>query len=527
MRSVQAEVRQIELDEEMDNLDDEDSFDDELEFEDLGEDGDSLFDALLDDELARPRKRVSNREQRLNKAEVEADLGIVPSRVKRLNRKHALAFVNGKTVVITENPDGTVSYGSLNELHSWYENDRVSTEKATEPVSKYWMKHKKRREYPYGIVFAPQGASDGYYNHWRGFSVEPDATKSCRLILSHVRKVLCNGDDKLYAYFIGWLAHMIQHPEEKPGVAVVLRGKKGAGKDTIADYVGKLFPHHHVVVANQEHMVGRFNAHQEKCLLLHVQEGFWAGNKNAEGSLKYLITSEKVFIEPKGINGFHVDSVLRLFMSSNEDWVVPATSDERRYFVLDVPPTKVRDHKYFDAIRHERANGGLEALLAFLQNYDLNNFNVRDVPSTVALGRQKVQGLKNIERWWFSMLESGELDMSSYSAITRGKSGKWEEEGVIVDRNDFREAYERWMRSRRYDGEALDQYEVGRRLYDMVRSIRMVMPRIDGKQRRAYVFPDLEVCRREFEMFIRSEVIWPHEHFEPDDSDEDIDYDDF
>ncbi len=520
MRSVQSEVLQIKLDDEIDNLDDIDPLEDEPEVE--------AIDDSFDDLLGGSKEPVSKRQQKLNKAKVEADLGHVPPKVARINRKHAVAFINGKTTVITENDDGTVAYGTVGDLHNFYENDRVATEKATEPVTKAWLRHKKRREYPNGVVFAPGQVVAGAYNHWRGFAVEPDPKASCKRILDHVRTILCKSDPVAYTYFIGYFAHMIQRPDEKPGVALVLRGEKGTGKDTIGDYVGGLFPHHHVKIASQEHMIGRFNAHQEKCLMLHVEEGFWAGNKQGEGMLKHLITSEKVFIEPKGLNGFHVQSVLRLFMSSNEKWVVPATEDERRYFVLDVDnryslkqATHEQRKRYFEPIRKEMANGGRGALLHFLQTYDLSGFDVRAVPNTAALAEQKLQGLKNIERWWHGQLQSGEAEFP-FTKERGGARADWVLDSIAVDRNELREAYSRWMRSRRYDGEELRDWEFGQRLGKLVSLGTFQKRSKDGKRPRAYLLPSLNDCRDHFEQWIGSELEWP----EVESSENEPEYDD-
>ncbi len=453
--------------------------------------------------------KVSKRQEKINKAKTESELEYIPKRIRRFNEKHAVARVKGATVILDFHSNGDVSYGSPAHLHNYYENDRIATDKATEPYSKHWMRHKGRREYPAGIVFAPNQEVVGAYNHWQGFSVEPDPKASCRLLLKHLRMVVCRDDTTNYEYLLGWLAHMIQRPQETPGVAGVLRGRKGTGKDTVGDYVGGLFPHHHVKIANQEQLTGKFNAHQEKCLLLHVEEGFWAGSKNAEGALKHLITSESVLIEPKGINQFKVTSVLRLLITSNERWVVPATEEERRYFVLDVGEQHMQDTDYFQAIRKEMLNGGREALLHYLQTYSLENFNVRKVPSTDALTEQKLEGLKNIEKWWFSALDAGHLEL-------RGKDGfdaesdlsEWEDKHVRVDRDEFRAAYTRWMRTRRHDGEELSEAHVGRRLRVMLPLMEERRLRRGQIRNRVYVLPPIDVCREQFEDFIGGKIEW-------------------
>mgnify|MGYP000856866344 CR=1 FL=1 len=52
------------------------------------------------------------------------------------------------------------------------------------------------------------------------------------------------------------------------------------------------------------YLVGQFNAHLASCLFLQADEGFWAGDKQAEGRLKGLITSEYQMIELKGVDHF-------------------------------------------------------------------------------------------------------------------------------------------------------------------------------------------------------------------------------
>lgn len=522
MASVVAIAREERASTQMDDIEDD------FENQETPEVG--MFDDLLGDTPAEAPKKLSKSQQRLAKAEVEQALGKdAPRWVQRINTKHAVARVSGKTVVMDFHPDGRVSYGTVGDLHNLYENDRRAKDDTTEAITKAWMREKGRRTYLEGIIFAPNRVVEGAYNHWQGFSVEPyegsEASRGCKLFLKHLRDVICSGNEDRYRYALQYWAHMIQKPEDKPGVAFVVKGKKGTGKDTIAEYLGRIVKHHYITIANKDQLTGKFNQHQEKCLLLHVQEGFWAGDKRDEGPLKYLITSRDVMIEPKGLNAFTVESVLRVFISSNERWVVPASDDERRFFVLNVSDKHRRDHTYFKALRAEMHGDGPSALLTYLSEMDLSDFEVRDVPDTEALAEQKVQGLKNVERWWISVLEHGSLmTAGSGHGIT---DSAWAGGVVRIEKDEFRDNYVRWMRTRRYDGEEVNEREFGRRMMEMLPEIKQIRPSSKGSVRpRFYVLPDLDAARRSFERYLGSELMWPEEDIRvieaPDDEEDDL-----
>ena len=79
--------------------------------------------------------------------------------------------------------------------------------------------------------------------------------------------------------------------------------------------------------------------HMATCLFLQADEAVSAGDKHAEGRLKGLVTSTVEMIEAKGVDPVKVDNHLRLMMTSNSDWVVPAGKDERRFAIFDVGRT--------------------------------------------------------------------------------------------------------------------------------------------------------------------------------------------
>ena len=142
----------------------------------------------------------------------------------------------------------------------------------------------------------------------------------------------------------------------------MLRGLKGTGKGTLGQILHRLFRHHAMQISNPAHFTGRFNGHLVDVLFLFVDEAFWAGDKAGEGTLKALVTEPTIPIEPKFVNLFQTPNRLKILMASNADWVVPATADERRYFVLDVSDMPQRgDRGYFDRAapgdRRRRAAG--------------------------------------------------------------------------------------------------------------------------------------------------------------------------
>jgi len=99
--------------------------------------------------------------------------------------------------------------------------------------------------------------------------------------------------------------------------------------------------------------------------------------------------------------------MLHLIIASNSEWIIPASHDERRYAVWDVPDTYVGNLPYFDAIDRQMKSGGLAAMLYDLQNLDIRNFNFRAVPQTEGLKVQKQLSLDTRDRWWLDVLQRG------------------------------------------------------------------------------------------------------------------------
>lgn len=340
-------------------------------------------------------------------------------RVDELNEKHAIVFMTtGDTVVITEDWDDVLErrflrYSSFQAIRDKYpEKIVVGADDKGKPVldrlGKWWLEHPRRRRYE-GIEFRPgaQGRPE-WYNLWRGFAVEP-TPGDWSLFKAHIVDVVCAGDITSATWLLDWMAAAVQRPGEPAETAVAIRGGQGAGKGFFAREFGRVFGQHFVHLDSARHLTGNFNAHLHDAVLVFADEAAWPGDKAGLGAIKRIITEPTIAIERKGVDVAVVKNVMHLVLASNEDWVVPAGLDDRRFFVLDAAPTKAGDHRWFAELRAQmREGGGAAAMLHDLLRRELT-VNLRKAPQTKALLDQKILTMEPALRWWHVKLSDGRL----------------------------------------------------------------------------------------------------------------------
>jgi hypothetical protein len=286
----------------------------------------------------------------------------------------------------------------------------------------WWIHHSKRREYE-TAKFLPgqEHAPNGVLNLWSPWAVQ--ATEGdCHLWLQFLHDIICNGSNTHYDYLLGWLAHMIQKPQEQSEVALVMRGDEGIGKGFFAKRFGELLGPCYRRIGNPKHLTGNFNSHLDQMIAVFVDEAFFAGNPEHARSLRGLVTEDSMMVEPKGIDAREEKRYFRIIMASNDDWVVPAGMQDRRYFVLDVPSTYKEDRNYFGAIDSEWKRGGREAFMHLLTNLDIATFRQQKRPETAGLTEQKLMTLSQspAKKVIYEMLCNGDPPIGKTSGLIRG-----------------------------------------------------------------------------------------------------------
>ncbi len=371
-----------------------------------------------------------------------ATQGAAPSWLDEMNSRYFVVNENGKVLVYRPARDHALNREVLErltfeDLRRLYLNERIQFGQKSINKADAWLEHKERRQYRGGVTFAPgQSVPPDMLNLWRGFSVAP-APGDWSRIRAHLHDVICDGDETSFAYLCGWLARMVQHPGEAGRVALILRGGRGVGKGTLGTFLLKLFGQHGLYITHAKHLVGNFNAHLRDAVFVFADEAFYAGDRQHEGVLKGLVTDPFVTIEAKHQNAVTARNVTHLLLASNEQWVVPAGSDERRFCVLDVSDRHKQDRAYFKRLHEEADAGGLGAMLHALLAHDLSGFDVFDVPQTAALAEQKMHSLRGPEAWLFDCLQHGQFG-----------NDVWGDQRVEADKKAAYDAYLRFSRER-------------------------------------------------------------------------------
>jgi hypothetical protein len=354
----------------------------------------------------------------IQKAETRDELSEL---IKRFNAQYAIVNENGAALVYERVRDPMLErfrivpykFGALKQL---YMNRFLSIEAPgadgkPKTIAKtwadWWLGAEDRRQYLGGVVFDPTGkAPDTCWNLWSGFAVEP-APGDWSLMRSHIEEVICGGDHGHAEYLLNWLARLSQQPATAGEVAVVLKGKKGTGKGILCNWIVRAWGQHGLRIGHAAHLTGKHNGHLRDCVFLFADEAFFAGNPEHERVLKGLVTDPFIAIEPKFRDLITARNMLHIMMATNDEWVVPATADERRWFVLDVSDRRIGDRVYFKAIAEQMEDGGLAAMIHELVNRDISRFEVRDVPETEALAEQKALSLDSLDKWWRDVLNRG------------------------------------------------------------------------------------------------------------------------
>jgi len=356
----------------------------------------------------------------------------IEERVLEMNKRYALVRM-GKTLLVAtfENnfENRKVDFLSMQSFRDMSAPEKVfvTTAKGVieKPMSDIWMASPARRAYNGCGIYPQNDQPQNVLNIWDGWAVEPNPEATCERYMFHLRDTICNGDMSIYTWILDWMADCVQDSRHIKGCCIVLRGVEGCGKGMFADTFGRLFGNHYSHLIDSERLTGKFNSYLSDSIVIYADEVLWPGDRKSANILKGRITETRIHKEHKGVDAVEVDNLARVIIASNEDWIVPAGPQSRRWLVLNVNGSKAGNREYFDGLSDEIKNGGMGALLHFLQNRKITS-DLRLAPKTEALLEQRRMSNNHdsMSHWLYEVLLKGSFDAVDVEAMV-GDDIKW------------------------------------------------------------------------------------------------------
>lgn len=322
-----------------------------------------------------------------------------------INQEFTHVTIGGKHKVVSLKPSqaGGVThvFEDLSQFqHYFHHLPRVAKKLA----GTAWQSWQGKNYKPGGVGFYPvsEKCPADVFNLFGGLALDP-VDGDCTPYLEHLQQVICAGNEEAYRYLIQWMAHLIQKPDDKPAVAIVMKSVPGTGKGTTVKPLLQILGQYAAHINGAGHIAGRFNATLANKLLVFADEV--TVRTQAEGErLKAIISEETFNLERKGIDAEAMPNFARLIFASNSTQVLQAGIRERRYLVLEPSPEKAQRREYFNALHGWLENGGPEKLLGYLQKVDISTFDPQRAPQTDALREEILHGLSGIELFLYGEL---------------------------------------------------------------------------------------------------------------------------
>ena len=249
----------------------------------------------------------------------------------------------------------------------------------------YWLANKDNtmRTFVTMDVFPnPNLCPKNVYNLWEPFAMDKCVGEYTYMsdaldkILYHL-KVLCNYDVCIFNFLIDWIANMIQYPENKSVIPIII-SEQGAGKGLLIELLNNLIGRDKCLETEEpeENVWGKFNGLMTKAFFVHLNELEYKHLMGNESRLKGLVTQPTIVINDKGQSQITIKSFHHFIATTNKPNPVPTSADDRRKLIWEGSNDFKGNKDYF------------KEMYKLIENVDVlrtvwDFFKKRDVPEQI------------------------------------------------------------------------------------------------------------------------------------------------
>ena len=225
-----------------------------------------------------------------------------------------------------------------------------------------------------------------WINVYRAYITTTGSTDVSPLFLKYLERLAPDPAER--KMMVQWIAHLFQHPEQRPSWHLMLPSDTGTGKGFLVEEILHPLLHHTSVVSSFSKITGQFSTLVEDNLLVLLDD-CKAKSDSVQTQLKSLLSEERQYVERKKLQGKMVRTYARFILASNEAKPLHLDESERRWFVLKYLAHKIGRAETQQFIKDLADWLELPGSLCKVYNYfltrDLADFNHKNPPMTDSL----------------------------------------------------------------------------------------------------------------------------------------------
>ena len=241
--------------------------------------------------------------------------------------------------------------GMYNEIKT--QNTEIDGKKNNKFIKK-WLDDSEIRTYEKADYYPiDDKCPEHHLNLWRPFpilKVALDEKADTSIIYNHFN-ILFKQEKNIINYILDWFAHVVQKPDRKTEVCILLFGKQRTGKSTIGERIlRKIIGLNKMLITSKaDKLFGRFAQTQGK-LLVVLNEANGGETFNVSEVLKDAITCYNTEQESKGIDAVTITDYTNFFFTTNNLNSVKITEDDSRFFATEVSDELKGNTEYFNKL---------------------------------------------------------------------------------------------------------------------------------------------------------------------------------
>jgi hypothetical protein len=303
---------------------------------------------------------------------------------KYFNHHHSYFYIFNKTYKIFKSE--IIGYS---KFESSFDNLIFTFNKTKYRFTDLYLECSERRTYS-DFIFCPNDKNiNDRYNLFNGFSHENGSTDFnediINVFIKHI-EFICNEEGlkekPISEYVLNWFAHIIQKPDIKTEVALVLYSiVEGVGKNKVSDIFSKIVKGYDAKFRDTTALTDKFNGDMMGKLFV-VGDEINARAQEVANELKDIITRKTENIELKGKDKFLMKDFKNYFFTTNNENVFKVSNSDRRFMFIECPEVKKPLEYYEKLVAFENDDENLRQLYNYFKARDISKFTTRNIIMT-------------------------------------------------------------------------------------------------------------------------------------------------